>query len=38
MNEGRIVFAQLIDELAQYEFDECVRRRGGNHRVCALPS
>lgn len=38
MNEGRTVFAQLMDELPKYEFDKCVRRYGGNHRVHALPT
>ena len=32
MNEGRTVFAQLMAELPQYEFDKCVRRYGGNHQ------
>ena len=38
MNEGRTVFAQLMDELPKYEFDKCVRRYSGNHRVRALPT
>ena len=38
MNEGRTVFAQLLDELPKYEFDKCVRRYGGNHHVRALPT
>ena len=38
MNEGRTVFAQLLDELPKYEFDKCVRRYGGNHRVRSLPA
>jgi len=38
MNEGRIVFAQLMDELPKYEFDQCVRRDGGNRRVRSLPT
>jgi len=29
MNEGRTVFAQLMDELPKYELDKCVRRYGG---------
>jgi hypothetical protein len=38
MNEGRTVFAQLMDELPKYEFDKCVRRYRGNHRVRSLPT
>ena len=38
MNEGRTVFAQLMDELPQYQFDKCVRRYGGNHHVRSLPT
>jgi hypothetical protein len=33
MNEGRTVFAQLLDFLPQYEFDKCVARYHGNRRV-----
>ena len=33
MNEGRTVFAQLLDFLPQYEFDKCVERYHGNFRV-----
>jgi len=36
MNEGRTVFAQLMDELPKYEFDKCVRRYRGDHRVRTL--
>ena len=38
MNEGRTVFAQLMDELPQYEFDKCVCRYRGDHRVRLLSS
>jgi len=38
MNEGRTVFAQLMGELPKYEFDKCVGRYRGNHRVRALPA
>ena len=38
MNEGRTVFAQLMDELPKYQFDKCVRRYSGNHRVRSLPT
>jgi hypothetical protein len=38
MNEGRTVFAQLLDCLPQYEFAKCVQRYRGNFRVRKLPS
>ena len=38
MNHGRTVFSQLMDGLPKYEFDQCVRRYRGNHRVRSLPS
>jgi hypothetical protein len=38
MNEGRTVFAQLLDCLPKYEFDKCVQRYRGNFRVHKLPS
>ena len=38
MNEGRTVFSQLMDVLPKYEFDKCVRRYAGNHRVRSLPT
>jgi hypothetical protein len=38
MNEGRTVFAQLLDCLPKYEFDKCVQRHRGNFRVRKLPS
>jgi len=38
MNQGRTVFAQLMDELPKYEFDRCVRRYLGNKRVRTLPT
>src|SRR5256712_1355340 len=37
MNEGRTVFAQLLDCLPKYEFDKCVQRYRGNFRVRKLP-
>jgi hypothetical protein len=33
MNEGRTVFAQLLDFLPQYEFAKCVARYAGNFRA-----
>jgi len=38
MNLGRTVFSQLMDGLPKYEFDQCVWRYRGNHRVRSLPS
>lgn len=38
MNYGRTVFSQLMDGLPKYEFDQCVRRFRGNHRVRSLPA
>lgn len=33
MHAGRFVFSQLMDFLPKYEYDKCVRRYRGNHRV-----
>ena len=38
MNQGRTVFAQLMDELPQYQFDKCVQAYHGNKRVRTLPA
>ena len=38
MNEGRTVFAQLLDFLPKYEFDKCVARYSGDFRVRKLPA
>jgi hypothetical protein len=38
VNHGRTVFAQLVDFLPRYEFDQCVARYGGNRRIRALPT
>ncbi len=38
MNEGRTVFAQLLDFLPKYEFDKCVARYYGKRRVRKLPA
>lgn len=38
MNEGRTVFAQLLDFLPKYEFDKCVARYNGNFRARRLPA
>jgi len=33
MHAGRFVFSQLMDFLPKYEYNQCVRRYRGNHRV-----
>lgn len=33
MNAGKTVFAQLMEHFSRYEFDKCVARYGGNHRI-----
>jgi hypothetical protein len=33
MYEGRLIFAQLMDFFPRHEFNQCVRRYQGNHRV-----
>lgn len=33
MHAGRIVFSQLLDFLPNKQFDKCVRRYHGNHRI-----
>ncbi len=33
MNTGQTVFSQLIDFLPKKQFDKCVRRHRGNHRI-----
>ena len=33
MHAGRFIFSQLMDFLPKYEYDKCVRRYRGNHRV-----
>lgn len=33
MNQGRYVFAQLMDPVPRYEFNKCVRRYKGNYRT-----
>jgi len=38
MNQGRTVFAQLLELLPKYEFDQCVVRYRGNRRVRTLPA
>ncbi|KAB2645238.1 MAG: DUF4372 domain-containing protein, partial [Verrucomicrobia bacterium] len=38
MNEGRTLFAQLLDFLPKYEFGKCVARYHGNFRCRKLPA
>lgn len=33
MNSGKTIFAQLLQHLPRYEFDQCVRRYQGNYKV-----
>jgi hypothetical protein len=33
MNSGKLVFAQLMDFLPRHDFDACVRRYDGDHRL-----
>jgi hypothetical protein len=33
MNTGQIIFAQLMDFLPRHEFNCCVQRYSGNHRI-----
>lgn len=38
MNQGRYIFAQLLDFLPKYEFDKCAARYHGNRRSRSLPA
>jgi len=33
MHAGRIVFSQILDFMPRYEFNKCVQRYQGNHRI-----
>lgn len=33
MNQGKYIFAQIIEFISQYEFDQCVKRYDGNQRI-----
>ncbi|MFM1744399.1 MAG: hypothetical protein RLZZ630_336 [Bacteroidota bacterium] len=33
MNQGQTVLSQIIAFISKYEFDKCVKRYNGNHRV-----
>jgi hypothetical protein len=37
MNSGKTVFAQLLQYLPRYEFEKCVKRYKGNHRIRRFP-
>jgi len=37
MNSGKTVFAQLLQHLPRYEFNKCVTRYHGNHRIRRFP-
>jgi IS4 transposase len=37
MNSGKTVFVQLLQHLPRYEFNKCVKRYNGNHRVRKFP-
>jgi hypothetical protein len=37
-NQGRTIFAQLLEQFPKYEFDKCVHRYQGNRRVRKLPA
>lgn len=36
MNSGKYVFAQLLQYVNKYEFEKCVKRYKGNHKVREL--
>jgi hypothetical protein len=38
MNQGRTIFAQLMDELPKHAFNKCVHRYAGNKHVRTLPT
>lgn len=33
MNTGRTIFAQLIQYLSHYDFQRCVQRHNGEHKI-----
>jgi len=37
MNAGKTVFAQIMEHLPRYEFDKCVQKHKGNHRLRKFP-
>lgn len=36
MNQGKYVFAQIVEFMLQYEFDQCVKRYNGNKHIRRL--
>jgi hypothetical protein len=37
MNVGKTVFAQILEHLPRYEFNKCVNKYKGNHRIRKFP-
>jgi len=37
MNVGKTVFAQMLEHLPRYEFNKCVNKYKGNHRIRKFP-
>ena len=37
MNSGKTVFAQILQHISRYEFNKCVTKYNGNHRIRAFP-
>lgn len=37
MNQGKYVFAQIVDVFTQYELDKCIKRYNGNKKIRNLP-
>jgi hypothetical protein len=37
MNRERTIFSQILDFLPKYEFDKCVERYQGNHKIQSFP-
>ncbi|MFH0923277.1 MAG: IS4 family transposase [Candidatus Falkowbacteria bacterium] len=36
MNQGKYIFAQIIEFISQYEFDKCVKKYNGNKKIRKL--
>ena len=37
MNAGKTVFAQILEHLPRYEFNKCIKKYKGNHRIRKFP-
>ena len=37
MNVGKTVFAQILEHLPRHEFNKCVNKYKGNHRIRRFP-